>query len=134
MVNLTQLCLFDCLPKICRTEFLTRIGVGEHVPPKFGDYEAQRHWMEITTSLPISSWYFNSTENDLQYWGLDYPPLTALHSWACGVLYVSVSSARFHFIIAALSHLTFIYHRLLSDPSGMNPTAWSWDSAEATKR
>lgn len=46
----------------------------------FGDYEAQRHWMEITTQLPISQWYFH----DLQWWGLDYPPLTAYHSWLCG--------------------------------------------------
>lgn len=46
----------------------------------FGDYEAQRHWMEITTQLPISQWYFH----DLQWWGLDYPPLTAYHSWLLG--------------------------------------------------
>ncbi|MCJ1279164.1 Glucosyltransferase-like protein [Puttea exsequens] len=45
-----------------------------------GDYEAQRHWMEITTHLPISQWYFY----DLEYWGLDYPPLTAYHSWLMG--------------------------------------------------
>lgn len=30
--------------------------------------------------------YVNSSSNDLQYWGLDYPPLTAYHSWAMGVL------------------------------------------------
>lgn len=46
----------------------------------FGDYEAQRHWMELTTHLPISHWYFH----DLEWWGLDYPPLTAYHSWALG--------------------------------------------------
>lgn len=46
----------------------------------YGDYEAQRHWMEITTQLPMSEWYFH----DLQYWGLDYPPLTAYHSWLLG--------------------------------------------------
>ena len=28
--------------------------------------------------------YENTTSNDLQYWGLDYPPLTAYHSWLCG--------------------------------------------------
>ncbi|CAH1241152.1 ALG6 [Branchiostoma lanceolatum] len=57
-------------------------GMGK--PPMFGDYEAQRHWMEITTSLPLKQWYFNSTDNDLLYWGLDYPPLTAYHMWLCG--------------------------------------------------
>ena len=50
---------------------------GFQSPPMHGDFEAQRHWMEITAHLPISSWYFY----DLQYWGLDYPPLTAYHSW-----------------------------------------------------
>lgn len=53
-------------------------GAGK--PPMFGDFEAQRHWMEITYHLPPSQWYFY----DLQYWGLDYPPLTAFVSWLCG--------------------------------------------------
>uniref|UniRef100_A0AC34F1T3 Alpha-1,3-glucosyltransferase n=1 Tax=Panagrolaimus sp. ES5 TaxID=591445 RepID=A0AC34F1T3_9BILA len=52
--------------------------------PKFGDFEAQRHWMEITLHLPINQWYVNSTDNDLSYWGLDYPPLTAYHSYILG--------------------------------------------------
>ena len=30
--------------------------------------------------------YTNSTRNDLMYWGLDYPPLTAYHSWICGYM------------------------------------------------
>ncbi|XP_014259676.1 dolichyl pyrophosphate Man9GlcNAc2 alpha-1,3-glucosyltransferase [Cimex lectularius] len=59
---------------------------GEGSPPMYGDYEAQRHWMEITYNLDIKDWYFNSTENDLLYWGLDYPPLTAYHSWLCGAI------------------------------------------------
>lgn len=50
----------------------------------FGDYEAQRHWMEITVNLPASHWYTNTTDNDLLYWGLDYPPLTAYHSLLMG--------------------------------------------------
>lgn len=36
--------------------------------------------MEVTTNLPISQWYFH----DLEWWGLDYPPLTAYHSWLLG--------------------------------------------------
>ncbi|GAM19578.1 hypothetical protein SAMD00019534_027530, partial [Acytostelium subglobosum LB1] len=57
---------------------------GHATPPMFGDFEAQRHWMEITTNLASSQWYFNTTDNNLQYWGLDYPPLTAYSSWLFG--------------------------------------------------
>jgi alpha-1,3-glucosyltransferase len=53
---------------------------GYNTPPMYGDYEAQRHWMEISYHLPISKWYFY----DLKYWGLDYPPLTAFHSYLLG--------------------------------------------------
>ncbi|XP_012733523.2 dolichyl pyrophosphate Man9GlcNAc2 alpha-1,3-glucosyltransferase [Fundulus heteroclitus] len=56
-------------------------GAGK--PPMFGDYEAQRHWQEVTYNLPLQQWYFNTSDNDLNYWGLDYPPLTAYHSWLC---------------------------------------------------
>ncbi|XP_058778912.1 probable dolichyl pyrophosphate Man9GlcNAc2 alpha-1,3-glucosyltransferase [Vicia villosa] len=76
-------------------------GLGN--PPKFGDFEAQRHWMEITINLPIREWYRNGTNNDLSYWGLDYPPLTAYQSWIHGVLLrrfhpssVSLFSSRGH--------------------------------------
>ena len=48
-----------------------------------GDYEAQRHWMELTWHLPLSQWYWY----DLEYWGLDYPPLTAYHIY----LYIGLS-------------------------------------------
>ncbi|XP_033820933.1 dolichyl pyrophosphate Man9GlcNAc2 alpha-1,3-glucosyltransferase [Periophthalmus magnuspinnatus] len=56
---------------------------GAAKPPMFGDYEAQRHWQEVTYSLPLQQWYFNTSDNDLNYWGLDYPPLTAYHSLLC---------------------------------------------------
>ncbi|KAG8380834.1 hypothetical protein BUALT_Bualt06G0057700 [Buddleja alternifolia] len=59
---------------------------GANTPPKFGDFEAQRHWMEITLNLPVKEWYRNSTANDLSYWGLDYPPLTAYQSYFHGIL------------------------------------------------
>jgi len=52
----------------------------------FGDFEAQRHWLEVTVNLPVSDWYRDTKDNDLQYWGLDYPPLTAYTSWGFGKL------------------------------------------------
>lgn len=57
---------------------------GQNTPPMFGDFEAQRHWQEIVVNLPISDWYQNTTDNDLMYWGLDYPPLTAYHTYIVG--------------------------------------------------
>ena len=57
---------------------------GAGTPPMFGDFEAQRHWMELTIALPVGDWYRQTTANDLQYWGLDYPPLSAYVSWLCG--------------------------------------------------
>ncbi|XP_075688868.1 dolichyl pyrophosphate Man9GlcNAc2 alpha-1,3-glucosyltransferase [Rhinoderma darwinii] len=74
---------------------------GARKPPIFGDYEAQRHWQEVTVNLPVKQWYFNSTDNDLLYWGLDYPPLTAYHSLLCGYIahlispdWVALNSSR----------------------------------------
>lgn len=59
---------------------------GQGRPPMFGDYEAQRHWQEVTLHTPARQWYRNTTHNDLQYWGLDYPPLSAYHSLLLGLL------------------------------------------------
>ncbi|KXL47177.1 glycosyltransferase family 57 protein [Acidomyces richmondensis BFW] len=53
---------------------------GHGDPPMHGDFEAQRHWMELTAHLPVTHWYFHN----LEWWGLDYPPLTAYHSWLLG--------------------------------------------------
>ena len=47
-----------------------------------GDFEAQRHWMELTWHRPIGDWYWY----DPDYWKLDYPPLSAYVSWVCGWL------------------------------------------------
>ncbi|KAL9600430.1 MAG: hypothetical protein Q9219_003183 [cf. Caloplaca sp. 3 TL-2023] len=66
---------------------------GFGVAPMHGDFEAQRHWMEITLHLPVSQWYFY----DLQYWGLDYPPLTAYHSWLLGIIGSSINPEWFAF-------------------------------------
>jgi alpha-1,3-glucosyltransferase len=60
---------------------------GAGTPPMYGDFEAQRHWLEITTALPVGDWYRHTPpRNDLQYWGLDYPPLTAYVSYLFGML------------------------------------------------
>jgi alpha-1,3-glucosyltransferase len=71
------------------------IGLGSYsgfnTPPMYGDFEAQRHWLEITQHLPISKWYWY----DLQYWGLDYPPLTAYHSYLLGKLGSLIDSSWF---------------------------------------
>ena len=55
---------------------------GENTPPRFGDYEAQRHWKEITVNQPISLWYEAPREG--AWWPLDYPPLTAYHELLLG--------------------------------------------------
>lgn len=74
---------------------------GQNKPLMYGDYEAQRHWQEVTINLPIKDWYENTTDNDLLYWGLDYPPLTAYHSYLVGHAakkvnesYVAIHSSR----------------------------------------
>ncbi|XP_032456941.1 probable dolichyl pyrophosphate Man9GlcNAc2 alpha-1,3-glucosyltransferase [Nasonia vitripennis] len=81
-----------CMPELLLTGLIVSLALllrwcisyhpysGAGKPPMFGDYEAQRHWQEITLNLPVSQWYSNSSDNDLQYWGLDYPPITAYHS------------------------------------------------------
>ena len=85
MISLEELCviLFGLVLR-AMTSFHPHSGQGK--PPLFGDYEAQRHWQEITVNLPIQKWYFNGTDNDLLYWGLDYPPLTAYHSFLVGLV------------------------------------------------
>lgn len=71
---------------------------GQKTPPMYGDYEAQRHWQEITFNLKAKEWYTNSTNNDLLYWGLDYPPLTAYHSLVLGKIgnHISEDFVKLH--------------------------------------
>ena len=59
---------------------------GENTPPMYGDYEAQRHWMEITINTVPEEWYKNTTNNDLNYWGLDYPPGSAYFAYFWGTI------------------------------------------------
>lgn len=59
---------------------------GMHDPPNFGDFEAHRHWMELTTNLPVHEWYVKTPQNDLSYWRIDYPPLMAYISYFFGLI------------------------------------------------
>lgn len=101
---------------------------GMHTPPKFGDYEAQRHWMEITTNLPASDWYRQTSDNNLSYWGLDYPPLSGYQSWLHGRLVgwyepaaVALHSSRGY--ESASSKLAMRWTVLLSDVACYFPAA-----------
>uniref|UniRef100_A0A671SKZ3 Alpha-1,3-glucosyltransferase n=1 Tax=Sinocyclocheilus anshuiensis TaxID=1608454 RepID=A0A671SKZ3_9TELE len=79
--SLISLCVLLGLTSRWTVSFHSYSGAGKQ--PVFGDYEAQRHWQEVTYNLPVHEWYFNTTNNALNYWGLDYPHLTAYHSLAC---------------------------------------------------
>ncbi|CAI4229727.1 unnamed protein product [Auanema sp. JU1783] len=101
--NLLSYCLVITLLLLLQFVLSQGSYSGEGNAPMFGDYEAQRHWMEITWHLPISDWYVNTTDNNLLYWGLDYPPLTAYHSYIMGYIahsinpsWVSLFSSRGH--------------------------------------
>lgn len=99
---------------------LIRLAVSLHpysgagTPPMFGDYEAQRHWMEITVNLPVREWYRNSTVNDLGYWGLDYPPLTAYQSFFHGILLRFFDPASVELVSSRgyESYFGYVDHRL----------------------
>jgi alpha-1,3-glucosyltransferase len=60
---------------------------GEGDKPKFGDYEAQRHWMELTANLHVTQWYTNSENNPKDYWPLDYPPVSGYYSYFWGMVF-----------------------------------------------
>lgn len=64
----------------------------------YGDYEAQRHWMEITYNLKAEEWYINTSNNNLTYWGLDYPPLSAYISnfFAYYINYIDPNAINLH--------------------------------------
>lgn len=68
---------------------------GKGVGPIHGDFEAQRHWIEVTLHLPATQWYFY----DLPYWGLDYPPLTAKVSRWCGMIASNFPRVAEHFAL-----------------------------------
>ncbi|GAA5874929.1 hypothetical protein JCM16303_004946 [Sporobolomyces ruberrimus] len=128
----TKKIILICLSLLVLVKWTIGLGgySGMGIPPMRGDFEAQRHWISLTSStlstkpflripftpikiklyhparlssssnsalststnttttnvgqsgIPISEWY----SHDLSYWGLDYPPLTAYHSYLLGLL------------------------------------------------
>jgi len=68
---------------------------GENKPPMYGDFEAQRHWIELALHLEPREWYTNSSANNLLYWGLDYPPLAGYLSYVCGIWYWKTCHSEF---------------------------------------
>ena len=76
--------LLVCL--VVRSALFSQGYSGFDNPPLYGDYEAQRHWMELTVNFQSEMWYRNTSETDPSYWKLDYPPLTAWHSYVCGLI------------------------------------------------
>lgn len=54
--------------------------------------------MEVSLNVPVADWYRNTSENDLTYWGLDYPPLSGYTSWLFGKLVQAVEpeAVRLH--------------------------------------
>ncbi|XP_017883344.1 dolichyl pyrophosphate Man9GlcNAc2 alpha-1,3-glucosyltransferase isoform X1 [Ceratina calcarata] len=93
MQGTTEIVLVSVFALLLRWSVTYHSYSGQGKPPMFGDYEAQRHWQEITLNVPIEKWYINTTDNDLQYWGLDYPPLTAYHSFALGYIANKINSS-----------------------------------------
>ncbi|MES1912116.1 MAG: hypothetical protein MHM6MM_004445 [Cercozoa sp. M6MM] len=80
--------LFALLVRVC-------IAAGGHSgqndAPRYGDFEAQRHWMEITVQQPLQQWYRVSED----WWRLDYPPLSAFFAYLLGCLFDAFEATRF---------------------------------------
>ncbi|CAG9466096.1 unnamed protein product [Pedinophyceae sp. YPF-701] len=96
----------------------------------YGDYEAQRHWMEITLHTPLNEWYVETERNPLQYWGLDYPPVSAFQSLLYGALIhavdpgtVALESSRGERGEALQSRFLMRMSVLLSDVAFIFPVA-----------
>lgn len=116
---------------------------GYATPPMYGDFEAQRHWQEVTVNLNITDWYKQTKDNDLKYWGLDYPPLTAYHSWLMGKVaeYIDSSWVELHKSrgLTTLAHKLFMRTTvILADiliyiPALVLATRWVWKISQDEK-
>lgn len=57
---------------------LCPLFAGAGKPPMYGDYEAQRHWQEITYNLPIRQWWVLLTKEPGRKSCLCFTPLGSL--------------------------------------------------------
>ena len=73
----------------------------------------------MINEFSFQDWYHNTSDNDLQYWGLDYPPLTAYHSWLVGeaAARVNTSWVELNRSLVNTGHVTSM---LVSDWSMVN--------------
>ncbi|EGR27993.1 hypothetical protein IMG5_185760 [Ichthyophthirius multifiliis] len=80
LLTISLICIF----------FRILVGLGPYSgykqSPKYGDYEAQRHWMELTVNLNPKEWYVQTLDNSFDYWRIDYPPLSAYVSLIFGYI------------------------------------------------
>ena len=97
--------------------------------------------MEVTLNLKIKDWYRNTSDNDLNYWGLDYPPLSAYQSWTSGkfLALFDPKSVELHSSRGYENELSKIGMRLsviLSDMLIYIPAcvAWSWTIPSVSPR
>lgn len=88
---------------------------GAGTPPKFGDYEAQRHWMELTTHLPVKQWC-----------GMRLPSARACRRVTCCVLPHHPSGRRRTERVAVPPPLLCRSHRYEDGPDN-DPKYWPLD-------
>ena len=55
-------------------------------PFRIGRFTVHSGWLTYFSGYHLVTRYRNTTDNDLLYWGLDYPPLTAYHSYLTGMV------------------------------------------------
>ena len=104
--------------------------VGKDKPPLFGDFEAQRHWMDVTVHRPMKEWYTYAPDwwlldCELILLGLiDHFHLTSIRSTINGVCELALRSN-----VGPLAITFFLYS--LTDDRGvaLDPSHFSLETS-----